>query len=154
MLEATNQQPILKNRGDTHQQSYFWTLEERVEFVKLLHQNGKKWILISQNLGDKKRSQQQCRSHGQKYLESLKRLLKLSTDHLNKGYELTGDDFLKKRSYEETQITLLKQYPDFIRKEFIPEYLKQTQVVLVVTLKEMLEQIIQCINLEIKFYDS
>lgn len=50
MLDATsidNKQSGLKVCGDAHHQSYFWTLEERVEFVKLLHLNGKKWILIS-----------------------------------------------------------------------------------------------------------
>jgi hypothetical protein len=48
--------------------NYFWQLPEKVEFVRLLHKHGKKWILISKELprskaGDE-RNQQQCRSHG------------------------------------------------------------------------------------------
>jgi hypothetical protein len=41
---------------------------------------------------------------------------------------MTSDDFLKKRSYEEAQIKLLQDYSDepaVIKKEFVPEYLKQ-----------------------------
>ena len=38
--------------------SYFWSLEERVEFIQLLHTHGKRWILISHHLNNKKRSQQ------------------------------------------------------------------------------------------------
>ena len=49
-------------------------MEERVEFIKLLHIYGKRWIHISESLREQRRTQQQCRSHGQKYLDSLMHL--------------------------------------------------------------------------------
>jgi hypothetical protein len=91
----------------------------------LLHRYGKRWIYISQNLRDQTRSQQQCRSHGQKYLESLKRLKKITESHLRGGKDLTTDDFLKKKSYEEAQAGILRSMTDGVKLDFIPEYLQE-----------------------------
>lgn len=58
--EESKSPPASKKKG----QSYFWGHDEKVEFVKLLHTYGKRWISISENLSRQNRDQQQCRSHG------------------------------------------------------------------------------------------
>ena len=65
--KTTSLQPADQNRT-----TYFWGPSECAEFIKRLHEYGKRWIIISGVL--KNRDQLQCRSHGQKYMQSLRDL--------------------------------------------------------------------------------
>jgi hypothetical protein len=47
--QETKRQPPRRDRshggaGSSRDKPYFWSLDERVEFIKLLHKYGKKWI--------------------------------------------------------------------------------------------------------------
>ena len=72
--EATSTKPKTMSLAPANQKetTYFWGPSECAEFIKLLHEHGKRWIVISGVL--KNRDQLQCRSHGQKYLKSLRDL--------------------------------------------------------------------------------
>ena len=75
----------------------------------------------------KQRNQQQCRSHGQKYLESLAKLLILVTKKSGQ-LKLDKQEFAKVKSYEEVYISLLKSLKGEdhhkVKLQFIPRYLQ------------------------------
>ena len=61
-----------KAESVTAKSSYFWDEEEHLTFVSLYHQVGRKWKEIAKQI--KGRTTMQSRTHGQKYLLSLKSL--------------------------------------------------------------------------------
>lgn len=148
-------------------QSYFWGHEEKVEFVKLLHTYGKRWINISENLSRQNRDQQQCRSHGQKYLQSLAKLKQAAEVQL-KNKKAPGNPQLldEVKRYEEYQFKLAQSIvgkPESevgrynLKPHFIPQYLidrASTPIIKDLPIETILGQIVACIGSELEYYDN
>lgn len=88
--------------------SYFWSLEECIEFIKQLHAHGKKWKVISKFL--LKRDALQCRSHGQKYLKAMEELQNIASLVTVRNLNLSEKNLLKIKGYEETCSSILESF--------------------------------------------
>ncbi|CDW87697.1 uncharacterized protein loc101772290 [Stylonychia lemnae] len=146
-------------------ETYFWKENECVLFIKALHKYGKKWKEIS-NYFNQKRNQLQCRSHGQKYLKSLKVLL-IITQRVIEGKHMPSDqDHIRIKAYEQDRGSVLKSFKsqkesfqDFqLNSQFFPRYLYnliiEGQDAKLLQLTDKMKQINQAISNELSFYDQ
>ena len=116
-----------KAESDEGKQDYFWGEEESMRFMIQMHRLGKSWVNISKALQG--RSSLQCRTHGQKYLQSLEGLC-LMIDNYFAGKEFFQEQHhFKIRRYEEECLKLIdayqtRKYGDFpINWQLFPQFL-------------------------------
>ncbi|CDW91497.1 UNKNOWN [Stylonychia lemnae] len=142
------------------QAAYFWKEAERVIFIKALHQHGKSWKLISNNF--EQRDKYQCRSHGQKYLKSLKVLQEISQRAIE-GESMPSDkDHIKIKSYDQVLKSLKSQKESLqdyqLNSQFFPRYLYNLiiddQEPQLMQCTDKMNQINKAISNELNYYDK
>ena len=89
--------------------TYFWSDEEHQTFILNFHTYGRSWKAIADNQPN--RNALKCRTHGQKYLQGLKRFLDEIESVLEKKVDLTSEFCLKLLRYEIERQALLKRFP-------------------------------------------
>ena len=103
--------------------SYFWDETEHLKFVSIFQRNGRKWKAISQSMD--KRGTLQCRTHGQKYLQSLRTLLDQIEQVLAEHVQPSKEFCILVHKYETERRKLLQQYYDaeIDDEKWFPEYI-------------------------------
>eukprot|EP00347_Sterkiella_histriomuscorum_P017789 403347987 len=153
--------------NDESKQSYFWDEKECVDFIKLMHLHGKRWIVLSQHLQG--RNQLQCRSHGQKYLKAHRELLTICENMVDKNIMPSDLNLLRIKRYEQDCKNVLESFrkdmktdpeilKNIMRKEFFPNYMVNHYILehrpQIHALPDKLEQIRVAVANELSFYDD
>ena len=122
-----------------------------------MHEHGKSWINVAKGLTN--RNSLQCRTHGQKYLQSLENLMKILIQHLKTGSTLKDEQYLKIKKYEEDCIKVIQLIKSEgkgkqMRQELFPSHLFLPQFGEKGDFKEKLRSIILAIKNELNHYNQ